>query len=428
MKLDDPLRLVALLVLGLVILAVAVISRPPRFVLAWLDAHQRAAMADRQNERLRTEWAAMQAEQLKIRQAAPAAAVRDAGPGAPLDQRSPEAQKVDAQRAALQADQPELLQSLLDPSRDPVAEVGGFYFRNAQSDAMLQAIVGPRYPELRYSTVKPLSERPCSPAYASQPVVSAVVEKVRWREMSQRPKGGLAPSDLVTLRVSRVLNAVLLDRARLARATHALPGNRDKLPQVDENWATFRAGRDLEVAWPDFCCNLRLRSPPIGSRLILSIGGHPGSYAADPCLLADTRANAAEIERLVKLRVAYETDTLPTPVKPGQAMLMEGRASAPALSAGPEIPPTPASPADIQGDVILTELDVSFDPKATVGQVNAAIRAVHGSIACRERGDWWLTLHVPRANSYAELAAMASVVAVMPGIVGAEPARLPSTN
>ena len=188
-------------------------------------------------------------------------APRDAGPVAQL--RSPEAQQVDARRAALDADQPELLQSLLDPARYSVAEVSGFYFRNAHSDAMLRAIVGPRYDELRYSSAPPLSARPCFPAYADQPVVSAVVKKVRWSEMSGRPKGGLAPADVVTIRVTRVLNYVLLDCDRLARATHAVAGNRDKLPHVDESWATFRPGLTLEVAWPEICCNLRLRPPPI---------------------------------------------------------------------------------------------------------------------------------------------------------------------
>ena len=130
----------------------------------------------------------------------------------------------------------------------------------------------------------------------------------------------------------------------------------------------------------------------------------------------------------MKFKVHAEAYTLPPPLKPGQTLYLVGRASAPAIDAAPEVPPEPASPEDIQGIFILTDIDVAFYPKATVGQVNAAIRAVHGSIGSHERGVWSLTLHVPRAGSVRELDELAKKVASMPGILSATPGRLTSTK
>jgi hypothetical protein len=84
---------------------------------------------------------------------------------------------------------------------------------------------------------------------------------------------------------------------------------------------------------------------------------------------------------------------------------------------------TPALPADVVDGVILTKLDAMLAAGATVGQVNAALASVNGSIVHSRVGSPFVTVGIPaQANAQALLAA-AQVLAAQPGIAAAFPGR-----
>ncbi|HUB07779.1 MAG TPA: hypothetical protein VMB50_12285 [Myxococcales bacterium] len=441
----------------------------PAWLGAWLDRYQAGAMARRQNERLRQEELALRAD-ARTRQARLAAqgSARAAQPRRPvLNERSSPSQirsrlaqtpppgfgeleaaldvaasagdlalvqailatapamKSAAQKAAVKADQTAMATALLRGA-EPAATADGPLFWLARSDAMLEALVGDRYAALRYAD-QPLANdaRRCYPDFSHDPTVVAAVVGSQPVSGTWAP-GKQPPSDRVQLRVLRVLNPDLLDENRLARALGAVPGNRADVPRVGARWAKLRAGDRVEVAWPPLRGNRRLRPPPRGTRLILSFGESFGQVLADPCLVAGTPMNEAATRKSVAFWLRYERSILPTPRIPGQPMLLQGPPSALALNAGPELDPRPASADEIQGNVILDELDVAFDPKATVGQVNAAIRLVNGSIESRERATWSFTLHVPKARDAGELEEVARRFGAMPGILEASTSQMPS--
>ena len=106
---------------------------------------------------------------------------------------------------------------------------------------------------------------------------------------------------------------------------------------------------------------------------------------------------------------------------------LQGDPSANAVGALTLLDPTPADPANIDPDgVILTRIDLVIDPSATVGQVNAAINSVGGSIASMEPGIPQLTITVPRAANADVLSALVSAVVSMPGILDASPGSVPA--
>jgi hypothetical protein len=98
---------------------------------------------------------------------------------------------------------------------------------------------------------------------------------------------------------------------------------------------------------------------------------------------------------------------------------LPGEPAAPAVSATTDLGPVAAPDADILDGVILTKLDVMLAPAATVGQVNAALATVDGTLVHMRAGSPFLTVGVPRQADPPSLAALAALLQSQPGIAAA---------
>jgi len=117
----------------------------------------------------------------------------------------------------------------------------------------------------------------------------------------------------------------------------------------------------------------------------------------------------------------------PWPSQPGR-VLLQGDPGAPAIQATTTLPPVAADPTGIVDGIVMTKIDVRLRPDATVGQVNAALALVDGSIASMRAGSPALTIVIPRAASVAALRQTAQTLAAVPGIAFAHIGRTATTN
>ncbi len=220
----------------------------------------------------------------------------------------------------------------MDPFETTSGGVGAPIDR-VKSDSMLQAVLGKRYAELRYfdqpPTAASLAECQMGTINVSRdPVVAAEVKKVMWVQRDADASGvGPFPPDWVTLRVTKVLNAGLLDiDSRFALLKHEIPdlSLAELQPMLD--WSVVAPGREVSLSWPARARRQRLRPPQPGTHIILSFKeGSPTqrnpmkrilngprdptrrqirwdvSLAVNKCFLVDSPANrdavAGEIER-----------------------------------------------------------------------------------------------------------------------------------
>jgi beta-lactam-binding protein with PASTA domain len=103
-----------------------------------------------------------------------------------------------------------------------------------------------------------------------------------------------------------------------------------------------------------------------------------------------------------------------------QGTLLPGNPSSPAIGATTTFGPIQSSPAAITSSgALLDKIDVDFDPSATVGQINAAIESVNGSISAMRAGAPGFVLQVPIAPDATTLTQTAQTLSQQPGIVGA---------
>ncbi len=102
---------------------------------------------------------------------------------------------------------------------------------------------------------------------------------------------------------------------------------------------------------------------------------------------------------------------------------LAGDPTALAVAATTDLGPRAAQATDIVNGVILTKLDVMLAPDAKVGQVNAALVAIGGTIAHMTAGSPFLTVSVPRQADPQALNDLSEFLAAQPGIVGAFPGR-----
>lgn len=99
-----------------------------------------------------------------------------------------------------------------------------------------------------------------------------------------------------------------------------------------------------------------------------------------------------------------------------EGVLLQGSPSSPAIDAVFDVAPVRADPGQIDRHLILTRLELRFAADSTVGQVNAALRAVEGGIVSMSRGLPVVAIAVPRPPSVAVLEALADALSVAPGI------------
>jgi Protein of unknown function (DUF1566)/Subtilase family len=111
------------------------------------------------------------------------------------------------------------------------------------------------------------------------------------------------------------------------------------------------------------------------------------------------------------------------PSTPTDRVLLQGDPEAPAIQATTTFAPVAAQRADIDNGVVLTKIDVRIAPDATVGQVNAALALVGGSIASMRAGSPALSVVIPRASNVAALRQTAQTLAAAPGIAFAHIGR-----
>lgn len=124
-------------------------------------------------------------------------------------------------------------------------------------------------------------------------------------------------------------------------------------------------------------------------------------------------------DRTAPLAAASLTITLagtPAGGGPAEGVLLDGQPLDRALDRLAPQGPFPADPADLLGTYLLTRLDVTLAPDATVAEVNAALAAVGGGITAMRPGMDTVTVAVPRQADEAGLRALAEVMASQPGI------------
>jgi hypothetical protein len=84
----------------------------------------------------------------------------------------------------------------------------------------------------------------------------------------------------------------------------------------------------------------------------------------------------------------------------------------------------PVTAQDVSGNFLLTRMLVLFAPTATVGQVNAAARAIGATaITSADSGSLLVVLQVPRQQSVAAIQALAKTMRAQPGVALAWPAE-----
>ena len=109
---------------------------------------------------------------------------------------------------------------------------------------------------------------------------------------------------------------------------------------------------------------------------------------------------------------------------PAGATLLSGSESALASAVLGTTSDSPLPAADISGNFLLSRLLVSFKADATVGQVNAAARAIGATrITSSEPGSLLVVLEVPRQTDVAALQRLAKTLRGQPGIAFAAPAE-----
>jgi hypothetical protein len=113
------------------------------------------------------------------------------------------------------------------------------------------------------------------------------------------------------------------------------------------------------------------------------------------------------------------TAAQPTP----EGMLLPGVPDSLALSAVFDLGPGIAPEHEIEDGIMLTRLDVTFAPDATVGQVNEALGRIRGGIVSMRPGLSGLSVAIPSPGSIEGLQAMAALLASAPGIRFAFPAQ-----
>ena len=88
-----------------------------------------------------------------------------------------------------------------------------------------------------------------------------------------------------------------------------------------------------------------------------------------------------------------------------------------AVNVTSDVLPVSVDASDVQGDIIMSRLDVRFDTSATVAQVNAALANIGGGIVSMSQGLPAVTIGIPRQNSLASLQAVAAHLEASPGIL-----------
>ncbi len=110
-----------------------------------------------------------------------------------------------------------------------------------------------------------------------------------------------------------------------------------------------------------------------------------------------------------------------------QGTLLPGNPSGLAVSATTTLGPTQSSAAAITSTgVLLDTIDMYFDPAATVGQINAAIESVNGSISGMVTGESALALQIPTAPDAATLSQIAQTLSQQSGVIAAYAGVMPT--
>jgi len=104
--------------------------------------------------------------------------------------------------------------------------------------------------------------------------------------------------------------------------------------------------------------------------------------------------------------------------------LLSGNPNSLALNATTNLGPLQSAAAAIPSSgsgLLLDKIDLYFTPTATVGQVNAAIQSVNGSISAMAAGAAAVVVQIPMAPDAATLQQTAQGLAAMPGVLAANP-------
>ncbi|HXH28301.1 MAG TPA: hypothetical protein VNL37_04610, partial [Candidatus Polarisedimenticolia bacterium] len=109
-------------------------------------------------------------------------------------------------------------------------------------------------------------------------------------------------------------------------------------------------------------------------------------------------------------------------------VLLEGDPSSPALAATFDLDDAGADPNDVVNGVIMTRLDVRFDPQATVGEVNDALDLVDGGIVAMAQGEPFMSIAVPRFQTVEDLQNAAAMLEAAPGVAWAVVASEPQSQ
>lgn len=105
---------------------------------------------------------------------------------------------------------------------------------------------------------------------------------------------------------------------------------------------------------------------------------------------------------------------------------LPGSPEADARGAIIDVPPTPASPDDVSGRVILSRLTVYLEATATVGAVNQLLADIDGRIVASAAGQPMLSVAVPRQPDAAALDALAARVTGSDAVIAAIRDELPT--
>jgi hypothetical protein len=111
-----------------------------------------------------------------------------------------------------------------------------------------------------------------------------------------------------------------------------------------------------------------------------------------------------------------------------EGVLLQGDSAAKALDTLLDMPPVGVSADKVQDGIILTRLDVFLNPAATVGQLNAALKNVQGSIVTMFHKIPTVTIAIPPPASIDALTAVAATLNAMPGVALASLARVPGAK
>jgi len=102
---------------------------------------------------------------------------------------------------------------------------------------------------------------------------------------------------------------------------------------------------------------------------------------------------------------------------PAEGILLAGKPEDNALAAVTDLQAIPADDAALLNGMLLTRLDAAIRPEATIGEVNAALRAVGGGIAAMRAGLPVMVVAVPQQPDAAGLEALAAGCADKPTVI-----------